>query len=392
MTLRFYPALPARRFALVPFGAYTRLITLAHARHIATVVTALMIIALTLDLAPRAERIAAQSADRSVIGLVVHFLWYLALRIVDLAGNLMPLGCFMGLYWSEITLTQLRERIVIANGGRTPLQTLMPLVLLGLIFGALQVTLLMVARPAAVATQIASSLGEYGKRFDRSLKPDDWRWLTLFPRTGSGPVSGHMVRARIDYRAARLVEPQLFAFSADGRLVGRLEAAEGVPAGPGLWRFVSGSRWDAAEGTTTGTSRRFAEEVIALPLDPLWLTTVGIDARYLPQATLAALAETPGLPEGASYRSWWHVRIGQVILPFGMMVIASALAMTLIGQRTAFRPMILIGLAGYFLYVATNIVVWLGEYGQVPPLVAAWAMPGAMVATGLLLMKRLERR
>lgn len=391
MTLRFYPTGPERRFALVPFGAYTRIITLAHARHIATVVTALMIIALTLDLAPRAERIAAQATDRSVIGLVLHFLWYLALRIVDLAGNLLPLGCFMGLYWSEVSLTQLRERIVIANGGRTPLQTLVPLVLLGLILGTLQVTLLMVARPAAVEAQIASGLGEYGRRFDRSLKPDDWRWLTLFPRTASGPVSGHMVRARIDYRAARLVDPQVFTFSDDGRLIGRLEAAEAVAASPGRWRFTAGSRWDAAGGADTGTSRRFAEEEIALPLDPLWLTTVGIDARYLPQRTLAALAATPGLPEGASYRSWWHVRIGQVILPFGMMVIASALAMTMIGQRTAFRPMILIGLSGYFLYVATNIMVWLGEYGQMPPLLAAWAVPVAMVATGLVLMKRLER-
>lgn len=377
-----------KRFALVAFGAYTRTLTLAHARHIGTVTAALMVVALTLDLAPRADRIAAQSADQSVAGLILHFLWYLALRIADLIGNLMPLACFMGLFWSEITLTQSRERIVIWNGGRSPLQTLIPLVLLGLVFGALQVTALTFLRPAAVAYQIGAGLGEYGQRFDRRLHATWWRWITL---------PNHMVQARIDFRASRLVDLQLFEFSDEGRLIGRIEAASAVPTDtPGRWRFTNGTRWDAPDdrGATpeagTGTTRRFAEDIDDLPLDPLWLANFGIDARYLPQTTLAALADRSGIPETAPYRTWWQVRIGQAILPFGMMLLASALAMGLIGQRTAFKPMILIGLAGYFLYVSTNIVVWLGEYGQLPPVIAAWLMPLAMIATGLALMARAE--
>jgi lipopolysaccharide export LptBFGC system permease protein LptF len=376
-----------RRFGLVAFGTYTRTLTLAHASHIGTVVAALLIVALTLDLASRANQVVAQ-ASGGVPGLILHMGWYLLLRICDLVGNLLPLACFMGLFWSEITLTQSRERIVIWNGGRSPLQSLVPIALLGVLLGAFQVTALGVLRPTAVAIQIETQLGGYGEWFDRRLKPEERRWIVL---------PNHMVQARIDYRNRTLVDVQLFELSEAGRLTGRVAAASAVPADiPGTWIFRNGSRWTApADGAPspthgTGAARRFAEERIALPLEPLWLANLGIDARYLPQPTLSQLAGIEGLNE-ASYRTWWHVRIAQAVLPLGMMLMASALSMTLLAQRTLFKPMILIGLAGYFLYVTNNVVVWLGEYGQLPPLFAAWFMPLAMIATGLGLMARIER-
>jgi lipopolysaccharide export LptBFGC system permease protein LptF len=371
-----------RRFGLVAFGTYTRTLTLAHASHVGTVLAALLIMALTLDLAPRAERIAAQAPLGGVLGVVLHMLWYLLLRMCDLLGSLLPLASFMGLYWSEITLTQSRERIVIANGGRSPLQSLVPIVLLGCALGVLQVITLVVLRPAAVAVQIEGGIGSYGERFDRRLS-DTRRWLIL---------PDQIVQARIDYRQARLVDVQVFELSDGGRMTGRIAASEAVAgAEPGTWRLLNGSRWTAPTGpsTTPGEARRFAEELVRLPLDPLYLANLGIDARYLPQGILSDLAGRPEVTE-ASYRAWWHVRIAQAILPLAMMLMASALATTLIGQRTAFAPMILIGLAGYFLYVTNNIAVWLGEYGQLPAPVAAWLMPLAMIVTASILFWRIE--
>jgi lipopolysaccharide export system permease protein len=384
------PPKRARRFALVPFGTFTRTLAFAHARHIGTVVAALLIVALTLDLASRGEWIASQAPNRTAPGLFVHFLWYLGLRSCDLIGNLLPLGCFLGLFWSEITLTQSRERVIVWNGGRSPLQTLVPLIMLGLLFGAFQTTALTVLRPGAVAIQIEQNLGEYGRRFDRRLPPATWRWIAL---------PNHLIQARIDHRASRLVDVQVFEFSDEGRLNGRIEAASAEPAGaPGRWLFRNGARWDAPDAgpgnqpTDTGPARRFDAETENLPLDPLWLANFGVDPRYLPQTTLAALAARSDIPEPAGYRTWWQVRIAQFFLPFGMLLLASALATWLIAQRTAFKPVILIGLAGYFLYVSNNVVVWLGEYGQLPALLAAWLMPAAMIAVGLSLMAWLERR
>lgn len=384
------PQRRTRRFALVPFGTYTRTLVFAHARHIGTVTAALLIVAMTLDLAPRAEWIASQAPSRGAPALVLHFLWYLALRMADLIGNLLPLACFMGLFWSEITLTQSRERVVIWNGGRSPLQTLVPLAILGVAFGALQVTALSVLRPGAVAIQIEQNLGEYGRRFDRRLHREARQWISL---------PSHLIQARVDYRASRLVDVQVFEFSDTGRLNGRIEAASAEPTGtPGRWRFHSGSRWDAPDAaptsqpTDTGATRRFDIEEDDLPVDPLWLASFGIDARYLPNGVVASLATRADIPDASGYRTWRQVRVAQFFLPFGMLLLASCLATALIAQRTAFKPMILIGLAGYFLYVSNNVVVWLGEYGQLPAIFAAWLMPLAMVASGLALMTWLERR
>ncbi len=372
----------SRRFGLVPFGTHTRILTRAHGGHIGTVLAALLIMALTLDLAPRAETIAAQAAHGGPLGIVLHLLWYLLLRMCDLLGSLLPLASFMGLYWSEITLTQSRERIVIWNGGRSPLQSLVPIVLLGCALGALQVAALMVLRPTAISLQIAGGIGSNGERFDRRLS-ETRRWIIL---------PDHIVQARIDYRQTRLVDVQVFELSDGGRMTGRIAASEAVPAAePGVWRLRDGSRWTAppADSPVSGEARRFAEELLRLPLDPLYLAYLGIDARYLPQGILSELASRPQVTE-ASYRAWWHVRIAQAILPLAMMLMASALATTLIGQRTAFAPMILIGLAGYFLYVTNNVAVWLGEYGQLPPPVAAWLMPVAMIVTAGILFWRIE--
>ncbi|MCZ0732949.1 LptF/LptG family permease [Phreatobacter sp. AB_2022a] len=376
-----------RRFGLVPLGTFTRTIALAHARHLATVITALLIVALTLDVAPRADRILASAPDQGLFGLVRHLVAYIALRLADLTGTLLPLGSFLGLFWSEVTLTQTRERVVIWNGGRSPLQALVPLALVGVVCGLVQVASIGLFRPLAVAYQIEHGIGEYGRRFDRSLKAEP-RWITL---------DNQMVRARLDYRQSRLVEPEVFEVSPDGRLVARIAARGAVAAGNGIWTFSDGSRWTAPRPggpapAGADDARWFDTEAVALPLDPLWLANHGIDARYLPQATLAALASRgDSVPDAASYSTWWHVRVAQILLPFGMMVLASALAMTLVPHRLAFGALMTIGLTGYFLHVATNIFVWIGEYGRFPAVFAAWGMPLAMIAAAFVLLVRLER-
>ncbi|WP_170181957.1 LptF/LptG family permease [Phreatobacter stygius] len=378
-----------RSFGLVPLGTFTRTLALAHARHVATVVAALLIVGLTLDVAPRADRILAQAANQSALGITGHLVWYIALRLADLTGSLMPLGTFLGLFWSEVTLTQTRERVVIWNGGRTPLQAIVPLAIVGALCGMIQVASIGILRPAAVAYQIAHGLGDYGERFDRRLQ-DVPRWITL---------DNQMIKARLDYRQRRLVDVDVYEVSADSRLVSRVAASSARPAAEaGRWIFTQGSRWtapregDPTPATGAGDAWWFDEETITLPLDPLWLENSGIDARYLPQATLAALASRgDGIPDAASYSTWWHARFAQAFLPFGMMVLASAMAMTLIAHRLKFSAMMTIGLTGYFLHVATNIFVWLGEYGRFPPVVATWGMPLAMIGVAFALLIRLDR-
>ena len=374
-----------RRFLTVYFGTYTRIQAISHARHAATVVAALLVIALTLDLATLIERILAQAPDQSALGRALHVAWYIMLRIADLIGTLLPLGTFLGIFWSEVTLTQTRERLVVWNGGRTPLQTLMPLLILGLICGIAQTAALMWLRPAAVAYQIENGIGSYGGRFDRRLQAHA-TWITL---------DNHLIRARIDYRNSRLIDVDIYEISTSGRMTSRIQARSAVPSSiAGQWTFIDGSRWIAPlpsdEQTNIGEAKWFTEEVLPLPLDPLWLANFAIEARFLPQQTLLALAALgDGVPNDAAYATWKQVRMAQALLPFGMMGLASALAMTLIAFRTTLKSVIGIGLTGYFVHVATHLIVWLGEYGYVAPILAGWLIPVATIAATLLLLVRL---
>ncbi|WP_439573502.1 LptF/LptG family permease [Phreatobacter sp.] len=378
-----------RSFALVPFGAYTRILLRAHAGHIVTVMAALLMLALTLDLAQRGERLIAQSGQTSLPALVLHVGRYMVLRLADLIPVLLPLGSFMGLFWSEITLTQTRERVAVWNGGRTPLQSLAPILLIGAVLGLVQIACLGWLRPAAVGVQIAERLGSYGTRFDRTPGAGGERWIKL---------PDHLIRARIDYPARALMDVDLFETTREGRLTGRLRAERGEPLGDGRWRFDRGSRWtgppDGVPDFTRGTgeARWFDTETLALPLEPLWLAWLGVDARHIPTGQLGELAGMAHrLPDGPAYRTWWHVRFAQVLLPLGMMLVASALSMMMIGQRVAFGAMMAVGLTGYFLHVSINIAVWLGEYGRIPAVVATWLVPLVLIGTGLYLMLRLQQ-
>jgi lipopolysaccharide export system permease protein len=374
-------------FRIVPIGTYTRTLALTQAGHVGTVLTALVIITLTLDLAPRAERIVAEAGPAGPLGIAGYLLWYLVLRACDTITLVLPLACFLGIWWSEIAFTQSRERIAIWNGGRAPLQSIVPLLIVGTALGALQATALTVLRPTAVGIQIENGIGDYGRRFNRALHPTERHWITL---------PSHMIQARIDYRNARLVDVQLFALSDGGRMTSRVTAASAEPDGrEGYWLFRNGSRWTAAgDGAvpdpTTRNEQSFAEERIALPLDPLWLSQFGIEARYLPQSVLSELASRPHIAD-PSYRSWWHARISQAFLPLGMMLMAAALAARYFAQRIAFKPTMLVGLAGYVMHVLNNVVVWLGHYGQFHPALAAWIVPLGLNICGVVLLVRLGR-
>jgi lipopolysaccharide export system permease protein len=73
------------------------------------------------------------------------------------------------------------------------------------------------------------------------------------------------------------------------------------------------------------------------------------------------------------------------------MLMAAALAARYFAQRVAFKPTILVGLAGYVMHVLNNIVVWLGHYGQLHPALAAWIVPVGLNIFGMFLLVRLSR-
>src|SRR5689334_15292993 len=127
----------------------------------------ILIVALTVDLAPQLRQVLADGPEGEGLWVVVRLARYLMLRSMDFGPRLLPIGCFLGVMACEFAHTWSRERLAVWNSGRSPLQCLLPAIMLSLLAGFIQIGLDTYLRPAAVAAQVAEGLGEYGQRFDR---------------------------------------------------------------------------------------------------------------------------------------------------------------------------------------------------------------------------------
>ena len=91
------------------------------------------------------------------------------MRLPDLLPPFIPFATFLGVVWSESAFTELRERLLIWNSGRSPLFCLMPALAGGHAAGRRACSWWMrVLRPAAIHVQIDQKLGREGIRLDRT--------------------------------------------------------------------------------------------------------------------------------------------------------------------------------------------------------------------------------
>lgn len=392
-------AAPIRRVLLAPFGWYTRQRLRAYAQSCLIVAGALGTIGIGIDLPPRLSQVLAHDPHATGLHAVLLVGWYVLLRLADIMTELWPIACCLGMLWAEVAHTWSRERLVVWNSGRSPAQCLAPVVLFGLAAGGVQLALDTYLRPAAVMTQVETKLGDYGRRFDRSPTKAPV-WLA---------AGRDVVRARLIYGPpAALEEVTLYRLDAAGRLVAVMTARSATPGSPpGTWLLHHGTEWAAQRDPATtdaallralppspaGAVQDFTARAIALRLDPLWLSMHGIQPQYLPQSVLMALARSSGdLYEASPYRAWSQVRLGRGLFAFGMVLLASSLALMLLAYRTRFAAVMAVAATGYVAHVLMKVLIITGEYGYVPPLLAGWLMPALLIGAAVALLTRLERQ
>lgn len=372
------------------FGVWVRRQAIAQAIHVTVVATTLVGIAVTLDLSQWLGRLM-RTAFADGGGGIPWILRYVALRIPDLLARLLPIASFLGVLWSEVADIRARRRIVTWTTGRSTLQALVPLTVVGLGAGLLQWTLETHVRPWVVAIQIEERLGEFGERFDRGQKA----WSDWF-------VAGHDVaRARIDRTGGLTLADLLVVRSDDDGRVDRVVIARSARlAADDLWDLDTGVEIALDGDRRRGKGDRLKTHTFELPIarplerttlavDPTWLVHLGINAKYLPQAALEALAAPPRPTYPPDeYRTWRHARIADALLPFAMALIAAALSFVLIPYEVTAVGVFTIAAAGYVGHVAIRALLSLGEKGALPPVVAAWATPVLLVAVSTVVVAR----
>ncbi len=387
---------PRPRIVLAPFGRHTRYMLAGYMRHVVIVVSILLAIALTIDLWPQFAQVAAKGSNN--LAAVWSVARFSALRTPGLIAPLLPFATFIGVLWTEVAHTQSGERMLVWNSGRSPLQCLSPVLLVGLILGAADFAMDGWLGPASMGIQMAERLGRDGEAFDRA-KLSDPAWMA---------AGGGILRAQVEFGPPPVLRNVMF-FARDAG--GKLSEVDIAPTatwqdGTDFWVMRNGQYWNA---TNTGGVRRtvfiakathqtmtpFDKKAITLSLDPLWFTWYGLQPQYIPLPVLAKLAASARVPDAhGRYETRLHVVLAEALLPGLMALLASSLAMLLLAYGIAAPVVVGIVFSGYIAHFGIKACLIMGQNGYMDPIIAGWLVPGCLFAavTGVFLVIEAQRR
>ncbi len=372
---------------LAPFGRHTRYMLAAYLRRVLMVASILLAIALTIDLWPQFA-IVADTGD-GTLGAIWAVIRFAALRTPGLIAPFFPFATFLGVLWTELTHTLSRERMLVWNSGRSPIQCLSPVIILGLLLGAAEFTMDAYMGPAAMGVQMRERLGLDGQRLDRTKRGDS-HWIAL---------PDGLLNAEIEYGPpAVLRHVTLYRRDADGALTESdiAEVAHRVP-GTDLWLLENGQYWSArTPGQMAGANGPmipFTTRTVAMELDPVWLSVFGMEVQYLPLPVLRDLAhKDKGIQSKGLYRTRIQVLYGEALLPGAMALLASTLSLLLLTYTTPPATVTGIVFAGYLAHFGSKACLLLGQNGYIVPRLAGWFVPGVLIVTIVVVLLLIERR
>jgi lipopolysaccharide export LptBFGC system permease protein LptF len=387
---------PAPRIGIAPFGRHTRYLLAGYLRHVLIVTSVLLAIALTIDLWPQFQDVAAKGSGN--LGAVWSVVRFSGLRTPGLIAPLLPFATFIGVLWTEVAHTQSGERMLVWNSGRSPAQCLAPVLLAGLILGAADFVMDGILGPASMGIQMAEQLGRDGVRLDRG-KLSDPAWIA---------AGGGILRAEIEYGPPpALRNVMFFTRNPDGKLTEVDVAPVAVlEAGGDRWLLQNGQYWTpASQGNvsrtvfggraTQQTMTPFATKTVTLSIDPLWFTWHSLQAQYVPLPVLVRLASSPRVPDAhGQYETRLHVVFAEAVLPGLMALLASVLAMLLLAYRTPVPALIGIVFSGYAAHFGTKACLIMGQNGYMDPVISGWMVPACLTLAiaGVFWLNVLQRK
>jgi len=270
----------------------------------------LLAIAWTIDLAetyPQIQRVA-QERNVSVLSLLAPYMGY---RAVDIILRLLPVSCFFGIFIAEVYRRFRLDTVVLSAAGASSWRLLGPIVVFGLLFGALSQQLESRWRPAVLFKGMQSDALEAVYQVDR-MAPSD--------------------------------------------------AAGG-------WHLSGVTVWN--ESAKVG---RIVEDLtLSLDLTQEEIVHFGIPGLYLRTAPLRALYEN-AYP-GSRVQIWADVAVWRRNTIFFMPFVIAALALSLarlgyVGRMMHIPRLIALGSFGYISVITLKVFFSMGEIGGVSGMAA----------------------
>ena len=322
--------------------------------------------------------------DSSALGFL-EILKLTALHAPRTIYNIVPLVVLLATLTLFLSLAKSSELVIARAAGRSALRTLISPIVVTLLLGALVVG---VFNPIVTATIKQYDILE--TRYTKGVQPvlslgPDGLWLRQGSETGQTVI--HARRANSD--GTELFEVTFFGSNASNLNSFRIEA-ESAQLMAGHWLAHNTKKWVFEAGEN---SELDAVTTVQLRI-PTDLTGDQIRQGFGPPSSIA-IWDLPAFIDrlklaGFSTRSHEIQLQTQLALPFllvTMVLIGAVFTM----RHTRFgRTGIMVLLAvtmGFALFFVRNLASILGENGQIPVLLAAWAPPsaGILLALGLLL-------
>jgi len=334
---------------------------------------AILFVILLVDFNESGRRLSGAADYTVATGLLIS-----ALRVPTVLQAVIP---FVVLIASIATLLQLNrkyELVVARAAGVSAWQFLGPLILANLLIGALSITVLNTL--AANALQMAETIVVERNLGSRSAT-DNAPWLRQRTEQGDTVLGA---RATSD-GGTKLSGATFFLFDQDQRIKERLEA-EHATLGDGVWMLTGVKRIrgsapvELLESTTIKTNLKaeFVGESLTSP------DTV----PFFELSGKIAAARSFGLP-ATSYEMQFHRLVALPALLAAMTLIAAMVSLKFVrfGQSLT----VLLGgiLAGFVLYVVSELIQAFANAGTIPPVVAAWipVLVASALGTTVLLHK-----
>ena len=339
----------------------------------ATYCLAILFVILLVDFNESARRISGAENYSVAIGLLIS-----CLRVPTILQAVIP---FVVLIASIATLLQLNrkyELVVTRAAGVSAWQFLAPMILANLLIGALSITA--VNTFAATALQMAEDIvveRNLGVRQSANTAP----WMRQ--RTDSGDT---VLGARATSEGGtKLSGATFFLFDKDQRIKERLEAENAV-LGDGVWiltnvKKIRGSEPVERLDTVTVPTNLKAEFVGESLTSPDTVPFFQLSGKI-------ATAKSFGL-SATSYEMKFHSLVAQPALLAAMTLIAAMVSLKFVrfGQSLT----VLLGgiVAGFVLYVVSELIQAFADAGTIPPVVAAWipVLVASALGTTVLLHK-----
>ena len=312
----------------------------------------------------------------------------LGLALFNIPFNLhriLPLVMLIASILALLGLSKSNELIIARSVGLSWIKILIPPVVTAFLIGMSNLALF---NPivAISMSQYDSLWASYARGIENTLSiSSEGLWL----RQGNSDGQSVIKATRTNSDGTTLYGTSFWAFDVQGTPVSRIEASSAILE-KGAWSLSQARQWDLRATNPQAVIQRLKPDA-KLPTD---LTPSAIRDSFGKPASISIWLLPDYILEleragfsARNYRLWVHMELALPFLLSSMVLLAACFTMRHTRDSASGILIVFAVLSGFGVYFLRNFTQLLGETGQIPITLAAWAPPAiaTLCALGLLL-------